>query len=52
MKIDSFNHGTFTGLGKSRNGGQNCENCEKFYFISPMPPCKSTSVSKHCGIEN
>ena len=31
---------TFTGRGKCHNGGQSCENFMKFYFISPIPPCK------------
>ena len=35
---------TFTGLGKSYNGGQTCETFTKFYFISPIPPCQQTSM--------
>ena len=34
---------TFTGLGKSQNGGQSCKNFTNFYF-SPVPPCKPTSM--------
>ena len=35
---------TFTGLGKSHNDGQICENFTKLHFISPIPPCKPTSM--------
>ena len=34
---------TFTGLGKSQNGGQSCKNFTNIYF-SPVPPCKPTSI--------
>ena len=35
---------TFTGFGKSHNGGKSCENFIKFHFILPIPPCKRTSM--------
>ena len=34
----------FTGLGKSRNGAQSCENVKKLHFISSIPPYKPTSM--------
>ena len=35
---------TFTGIGKSHNGRQRYKKFTKFHFISPIPPCKPTSM--------
>ena len=41
---------TFTGLVKSHNGGQNCENLTKFHFILPIQPCKPTSMYQNAMV--